>query len=108
MASTVIRSGSSWPVLLVTVLQSLRISRAKVPCTAKSHMMTPFFESPHHDSNRSRESPDCSMDGVAKTTHGPTPSNPFEFVRWLTWLNTNGLDSSNCAFMSEFKTLMYV
>ena len=71
-------------------------------------MMTPFLESPHHDSNRSRDRPDCSIDGVASTTHGPTSSSPDEFARWLTWLNTNGLDSSNAAFMSELSTLMYV
>ena len=34
-------------------------------------MMTPFLASPHHDSNRSRDRPDCSIDGVASTTHGP-------------------------------------
>ena len=77
MASTDIFSGSSPPERLWMLLQSDRISRASVPCTAKSAMITPLLASPHHASNSSRDSPLCSMEGVASTTHGPTSSSPF-------------------------------
>eukprot|EP00982_Pelagococcus_subviridis_P006833 30294-Pelagococcus_subviridis.AAC.98 len=108
MASTDIFRGISPPFLEVIDLQSLRISRASVPCTAKSAMMTPLLASPHHISNSSRDRPDCNIDGVARTTHGPTSSKPPACERCCTWLNTNGFASSNAAFMSLFKTLMYV
>jgi len=41
------------PPRVMMVAGAPRISRARVPCTAKSAMITAFFGSPHHASNSS-------------------------------------------------------
>lgn len=62
-------------------------------CTAKSHMMMALRSSSHQASNRSRLSPDCSMEGVAMTTQGPVASNCPAPLTTRTWRKEKGLPS---------------
>mmetsp|Transcript_3786 Transcript_3786/g.11803 ORF Transcript_3786/g.11803 Transcript_3786/m.11803 type:complete len:214 (+) Transcript_3786:604-1245(+) len=109
MASTVQRRGTLSPALVVTSAGPCSTSRARVPCTAKSAMMTPLRLSSHQDSNSSRLRPDCSIDGVAMTTQGPLwLSRPCEPCMCLTKRKSNGLASSKASRMPSFIMLMYV
>ena len=62
------------PALVMTWEGEDWISRASVPCTAKSQITMPLRGSSHQASNSSRDSPLCSMEGVASTTQGPLSS----------------------------------
>lgn len=56
-------------------------------------MMIALRSSSHHASKRSRLRPDCSIDGVAMTTHGPDASNWPAPLTTRTCLNEKGLPS---------------